>query len=366
MIPTLHKTIVAQFYKLNAGFFLVCFILLFGILSGRETIYLHYQLMLQITTSWLFMAGAAIIWLLYSIKCVGFALREFNNPANRFLYSIQSIRNIPQLLIFTHIHALLLAPVLIYGAITVIVGFTHHSFLLPILFVIFQSAITITGGFIYRYIINNTHKPALFKTIHLSSSRPIKLYMCLLHYSMHMRKGTFVVIKLFSLLLLQGMITANKLEQNRESVCVLMMFLVAGHSLLATHYVHFTETQLSFTRMLPITTLSRFFTFAFTYLILFLPELLFLSINNHHALPTSVIVSLYIVSVSQMLLYTAIMYIPGIDTGKFTSVVFLLFFVSLLFLAAFNLWWLCTIQLLIALPLYYFLYPHYNLPTTER
>ncbi len=360
MIYVLNKTLVAQFYKQNAGFFLVCFILLFGILSGRETIYMHYHIMLQITTSWLFMAGACTIWLLYNIKCIGFSLGELNKPTNSFLYSLQSIHSKRQLLVFTYTHALLLAPLLIYGAITIITGLLHHRFLLSIIFTLFLVAISIGSGYIYFYIINSTYKPAIFTTIVIIKDRTIKLHMCLLHYSLHMRKGAFIGIKIFSLLLLQGMIAANQSELNRESVCVLIMFLVSGHSLLTTHYVNFSETQLSFTRILPISTMSRFFTYAFTYLIIFVPELLFLFINSHHALSTSIIVSLYLVSVSQMLLYTAILYIPGIDINKFTSVVFLLFFVSLLFLAAVNLWWLCILQLTIALPMYYFLYPHYS------
>ena len=366
MIYALNKTIVTQFYKQNAGFFLVCFIFLFGILSGRETIYLHYHIMQQITTSWLFMAGACTIWALYNIKCIAYSLGELYKPTNSFLYSLQSIPAPLQLLFFTYTHSLLLAPVLIYAAITVVIGFLHQHFLLSFIFTLFQLTIAIGSSFVYYYIINSTYKPAIFKTIAIIKHRPIKLHMCLLHYSLHMRKGAFISIKIFSLLLLQGLIAANKSELNRESVCLLIMFLVSGHSLLTTHYVNFSETQLSFTRILPISTISRFFTYAFTYLVLFVPELLFLLINSHHALSTSIIVSLYLVSASQMLLYTAILYIPGIDINKFTSIVFLLFFVSLLFLAAVNLWWLCILQLSIALPMYYFLYPHYSRPITDK
>ena len=50
MRNVLVKTIVIQFYRINSGFFLTVFILLFGLMNGKAVIDMHHQIMLGINS----------------------------------------------------------------------------------------------------------------------------------------------------------------------------------------------------------------------------------------------------------------------------------------------------------------------------
>jgi hypothetical protein len=359
MKQVLAKTLVVQFYKINTGFFLVAFILLFGLLNGKATIDLHHGIMRQITTSWSFAAGAMAVWMLYNIKCITYCIREIKNPANTFLFSMQSLSNPYHFWLWLSCHTTLLMPMLAYAGVTVAVGLTEGKPLLAVLFAVFQGLLCCSAVVYYR-LINNTWRKPLIRTPETLLNTKKRFHMYLLHYSLTMRKGTFIGIKILSLLLLQGMVFANAYEINKESICVLIMFLVSAHALLPVYYVGFMENDLAFIRNLPVRALHKYLVFVFTYAIIFLPELLFLLLNGHHALPLTLTLSLYAVAVSQLALYTSIQYANKITTDRYFMIVTGFFFASLLFLASFNLWVLFAVESVVAVGLFVGLYPRHE------
>jgi hypothetical protein len=362
MNNVLTKTLSVQFYKINTGFFVVSFILLFGLLNGKATMELHHHIMQRITGSATFAAGAMIVWLAYNVKCISFVQRELGKPSNSFLFSMQSLKNRKHIWLWISCHTSLLMPVLAYAAVTVAVGFSNGHYELSILFAVFQLLLCSSGIIYFRTINSTWRKPIIvLPEIKLFHKKPFITW--LLHYSLGTRKGTFIGVKALSLLLLQAMVAANAYEINKESVCVLMMFLVAAHSLLPVYYVHFMERDLAFVRNLPTSTISKFGVYLFTYAVIFIPELLFLLVNSHHAISLQLTFSLYAVAVSQLLLYTSLQYINKIHTERYTAVVFAFFFASLLFLASFNLWILFAVEAIVSIILFLALYTRYESQT---
>ena len=45
----LQQVLAAQYYRINAGFFLLLFLLLFGIISPKESLAFHYQVMTDLS-----------------------------------------------------------------------------------------------------------------------------------------------------------------------------------------------------------------------------------------------------------------------------------------------------------------------------
>jgi hypothetical protein len=359
MNQVLTKILATQFYKINAGFFLASFILLFGLLNGQATIELHYQIMRSITSSFSFMAGAMIVWVLYNIKCLSYGLKTIHAPENSFLYEIRAVNNNRQKLLWIANHIMLLAPMLTYAGITIVVGITNRHYLHTSLFLLFQLLLC-SSGLIYFQAINSSHKQPRYNITLPKTNFRKGLFSFLLLYSLDTKKTTFIGIKLLSLLLLQGLIAANAYEVNRESVCVLIIFLISAHALLPIYYVTFMEEELAFMRNLPIPALKKFASYVFTYAIIFLPELLFLLINGNHALPLSVTLSLYGVAMSQLALYTSIQYLREMTTERYTMIVFVFFFASILFLASFDLWPLFVVELIAASIIYLIQYKKYE------
>jgi len=359
MKQVLFKTFVARFYAINAGFFLVTFILLFGLLNGKATVDLHHFLMQNIGTSVAFFLGAVVIWCLYAFKCLAFMVRTIKNESNGFLATMQCLPDGQQKMMLATCYTSMLMPLLAYGAITVMVGMAEGGVALPILFAAFQLSL-VSVSLIAFNMINSTWKESSFKLPMLLPSIRKPFVSYLLHFSLAERKGTFIGIKVLSLLLLQGMVMANKYTVDRESVCVLMMFLVSAHSLLPLYYTGFMETKVGFVRNMPVSKTRILSTYTLTYLVTFLPELMFLLINSKHAISLSQVLSLYAVAVSQLLLYTAIQYVPKMKTERYTMVVFVFFFASLLFLASFNLWPMAATELIMAVAIYHTFYYRYE------
>lgn len=359
MRQVLFKTFVTRFYAINTGFFLVTFILLFGLLNGQATIDLHHLLMERIGNSPAFFLGAVVIWCLYAFKCLAFMVRTIKNDANNFLAAMQCLPDGRQKMMLAYCYTAMLLPLLAYGAITVAVGIAEGGMVLPVVFALFQLSL-LAVSLVAFSMINSTWKEPTFKLPRVLPSirKPFASY--LLHFSLADRKGTFIGIKILSLLLLQGMVMANKYTVDRESICVLMMFLVSAHALLPLYYTGFMESKAAFVRNLPVSKARILITYALTYMVTFLPEMLFLLINSKHAISLSQVFSLYAVAVSQLLLYTATQYVPGMKTERYTMVVFAFFFASLLFLASFNLWPMAITELILSVAIYHTFYYRYE------
>lgn len=365
MKGVLYKVLVTRFYKINTGFFLLFFLLLFGLLDGKSTMELHRSIMEGITSSAGFCAGAMLVWAAYNFKCIRFVMNELDAAENSFLYRLQGVDNRRQFLLLLSCHASIYMPLLVYGGVTVGLGLYEHHYVWAVFFLVFQLLMCGAGAAIYQNRMNSTWAQPFINLPSPDISRRKSFLFYLIHYSLANRKGTFIGLKVCSVLLLQAMVAANNDKLSKEAICVLIMFLISAHSLLPLYYVRFVEGELSFLRNMPILISRRFFVYVLTYAIIFLPELAFLLLNTHHVMPLQLTLSLYAVAVSQLSLYTGLQYIRGVHTDKYTMFVFVLFFINLLLLASFNLWFLFVAEAVVATGLFMGLYNGYEIVKAE-
>ncbi|MBL7692942.1 MAG: hypothetical protein JNM41_15215 [Flavipsychrobacter sp.] len=363
MRNVLVKTIVMQFYRVNSGFFLTAFILLFGLMNGKAVIDMHHQIMRGISSSFSFFAGAAFIWIAYSIKCLNFTTRTLKDPSSAFLYTMQTLSDKQQKTLFVMLQFMMMVPLTVYGLIAVAVGYSYSNILYPTLFLLLQATL-FASGIIPLRTIDNTWNEKHFRINLPDRKFNIGQKWYLLLYSVNDRKATFAGIKLFSLLLLQVMVAANRTEPNRESFSFLILFLIAAHAMLSAYYVRFTEQQMSFLRNMPISRSRHLAKYLFTYSVIFLPEMLFLTINAQHALTLQVIGSLYTSAIATSLLYTSLQYLPKLTTQRYITYVSVSFFSSLLFVASFGLWWYSLLTITLAVAIFFTGYYRYE-PTIE-
>jgi hypothetical protein len=342
------------------------FLLFFGIMPGQEAIKFQYAIMQAITGSWLFLGIAMLVWAMYNIKCISFFLREIHQPENSFVYNLQAIDNKRQYFQLFQVQAGMYFPGIIYGVFTAIVGIKEHCYFQSLIVLVFQLFMCVVGAMVYFNSINTTWNRPAIRLPNLDPFRKKSFSFYLLHYSLYYKKGAFIAIKLFSLLMLQFMVAANSEKVSKEAICVLIMFLISAHSLLPRFYVSFMENELAFLRNLPVTTLRRFLVFTVTYAVIFLPELLFLIWNERQVMPPQLIISLYAISISQLCLYTALQYLPNMQTERYTFIVFGLFFASLLLLATLNLWILFFAEALISKLVFLVFYNGYELAGEKK
>ena len=352
----LSRLLVTRFYKMNAGFFIFLFIMLFGILPGADSIHLHHAIMDAVTGSWVFTLVAAAVFLLYNFKCVSFSLKEIDLPENSFIFNIQGESNLRQYLALGASHVSIYFPALIYGTITVGVGISNHHYALALAMLGWQGVMCATGTWAYFNRLNSTWKKPLITLPSLVIFPKKSFLFYLLHYSVYNRKGTFIAIKIFSLLLLQFLVVLNAGKESKENVCFLVLFCISAHALLPVYFVRFLETELSFLRNLPISMARRISVYAFTYLIIFIPEILFLLWNESGVLSPGIVFSIYALAVSRLTLYTSLQYLKKMGIDRYTTVVLVLFFVTLILLASLNLWLFAIGESIVACTLFSMLY----------
>ena len=311
MTQLLSTLLVSRFYKINAGFFLFLFIILFGILPGTDTLRLHTSLMIAATSSPVYALVAMVIFALYNFKCASFSYKELEKPENSFLVNLQCLSNVQQLSIFLAIHASLYFPVLVYGIITAFVGFRAAHYPCGMLILAWSLLMPLTGAYISFYKLNTTWLKPVFTLPVIRLFHKKGFYSYLLHYSLNSKKGAFIGIKIFSLLALQFMVALNAGKASRENVCFLILLCISAHALLPAYYVQFVEGELGFLRNTPLSLMKRLGLYTGTYSVIFIPELLFLIWNEHSVLPLAGIISLYLLAIARLTLYTSLQYLNG-------------------------------------------------------
>jgi hypothetical protein len=86
-LRVLIRVLGVPYYQRNVGFFLVIFLLLFGI-AGEQAWPMHRSIMYEIAASPVLWLLAALLWSLYALKCLHFTLRTLAMAENEFLYTL--------------------------------------------------------------------------------------------------------------------------------------------------------------------------------------------------------------------------------------------------------------------------------------
>lgn len=363
MNATLTTLFVKQFYRMNTGFFLVCFFVLFGIINFHDMVYFHYSIMERAGEPYV-MGLLMSIWLLYAFKCFSFGYAELQIPTNSFLYQLQGLGDAKQLSLFSCLQTLMYLPALVYAILTTGVLFAKGNIVAGSLIILYQGALIVIAALLYRARLNSTYKQSsiakLFQKLSFAQGEK-KFRYWLLHYLAQHRKGALFGIKTGSLILLQVMVSYNANNLNFESVCFLMMGLIGAHAILPYYLREFTETQLSFVRAMPLGLPQRFTWYLLTYAVLLLPELAFLLLHVKSALPVVMIFVIYLASVAQLSLYSSLLYLPNMTVEKYMLFVACLFFISILLLAAFPIGWFVAATFIVSFLLFILFYERWEM-----
>ncbi len=343
MFQLLSNIIVSRFYKVNAGFFLFSFLILFAILPGPDTIKLHQGIMLAVVSS----ADTALVALavcsLYNFKCIAYTIRELSLTENRFLYHLQGLSNVRQLILMAWVHLSIYMPMLTYGSMTAWIGFQSQHYIGGMFVLATQFVMTGIATYLSFRKINSTWKRPAFQLPSMVIFPNKNFFSYLIHYSLNNKKGAFISIKVFSMLALQFLVALNADKVSKENMCFLMLLSISAHALLPTYYIRFLETEMIFLRNLPLLLYKRLAQHVLTYSFILLPELCFLLYNELHLMSLSAILSLYLLAIVRLTLYSTVQYLPMMDLNKYTGIVFIMFFITIILLASFSLWlFICT------------------------
>lgn len=335
----LTKVLVKQFYIINAGFFLFAFFFLFGIVKGEMLISYHQSLMLSIISSPSFTGIVCLAWLVYNIKCIQFCTNTINSADSNYIYILKALPVSKQLLLYVLISVLQYLPVIVYASLVVFMALSKSLWLTGFIIAAFQVLMVVLGtAVLYRNINRNNvihrfdHWLAKLGSFFQLS---IGYWGFLLGHLFHEKKMAFAVAKVFSLLLLSVSFIRNGDDFDNDLFNIFFQVILTAHALLVFYFAVFLESQLQFSRNLPIPLYKIEGIYLFTYSILLLPELAFMLVNNHGNLPVSSILLQYLTAVATLFLYTGILYGCGLAMEGYMLFV-IIAFIMLFFLQKTN------------------------------
>lgn len=278
-LRVLTKVMGHPFYQRNAGFFLVAFLLLFGI-AGEKAKPMHHAIMWEMAGSSAILLVAAVVWMLYALKCLQFGLRTLALPENEFLYCISLLPYRRQIGSLFAIQAYLHLPVWLYALTAAGVAVVERQAYASAAIIILYNAVLCLGiaWVCCRRIAqpNQDRNPSwLNRLFDLRFAKPYPVFFW--SYLLHQEKVLLFSTKASSLLILVGTMPLYASVDHDERMLRIGFLLSAfAHVILVQQYRDWEERYLLITRNLPLSLPRRFGQYAWVYAGILLPELVML------------------------------------------------------------------------------------------
>lgn len=359
----LQALLVQRFYQINTGFFLLIFLLLFGIIDPGNSLKLHYAVMQLMAARPILLLGGLAIWTAYYIKCIAYCLNTIGDPKHRFLFELQALPARRFRIVLTSCLSAIYAPVLVYSLITAVVAFTEGRLLSLAIILAYQAGALAAGVVLcHQRIMHAARETFLGNALaRLQALRPhyIAYHQYLMAYALHQKKMLLFLLKTGSLLMLQVMVAINHGAPEWEGTFYILLFIIVAHGLLPYYFVRFTEAN-GWLRNLPLSHWQRFRYFAGFYALLFIPELLFLVIHVHTSLTFGNMLSFYTLAIAVLCWLHTLLYLRGITLERYTLILGCLFLITMILLTSVSVWVIAAAFALMAVLAFPLLYPRYE------
>jgi hypothetical protein len=352
----LLKIFAAGFYRAHSGML----IFLFGtIISycffintlGTVPIWAFAEWNLIITLS---LVSNPFILLVFFFICFGYAVKSLQYNAaqldlktNEFLYfSCSSVNKYQQFKSWFIVQLNIFLPLWIYGLFAAIVGVNYGHYVIPASILIYLFVLTGATTLTYLKIVNSLidiNKQTLFMRLIKGWNKPF--FLLYSFFVFNKLKLAYLITKILSWIFIVGIVSLfSDLENDIIIPAIIMLILITTHSILIYNEYRFTETSLYFSHNFPYSKNKLFLGFSANYLILMLPELLWLT-SKYNAIK---VVCIICMGLSLLLLFRSLLYWLGLDIKKFLFYVFLLFNVFFLVILYKGIWFLPPVNFLIA------------------
>jgi hypothetical protein len=271
----LQRVLVNHFYKVNVGFFMFLFFILFAVVSGGQLISFHLSLIHGMIQSFVFLGCVIFIWFLYTLKCINYITKQLNEPRQHFLSILNRLSEPEQFLYLLFVQVMVYLPVLIYAAIVARIAAKEHYFISMGLVIASNLVMIIAPAFVYKLYLQKRVTGIRLNLPVLQLPKPF--FSLSLWFIWKERKQMLLVSKLFSFLLLYAFI--NLYEPDRPDVrpiLIIMMLVVVTHSAIIAQIRFFEEERLLFIKNLPVPFTKKLVMMWLQYFILLLPEFIFM------------------------------------------------------------------------------------------
>lgn len=330
----LQKIFTRQFYIQNAGFFLVLFYLLFGIVNSGNLLLYHQSLMLGFLSNTGFLLLVLLLWSLYGLKCVGFVLKTLQKQGYEFLYpTMGSMEKKSRLKEWFIIHTAIYLPLLVYAGVSVVVAVKYQYYFSAVVVVVYNLFMCIWPLALYEKKLS--HPDTLFFTGHLQRwinrhfVKPPVLYFIYELLTQFPRR--ILSTKLFSagILWITFFLMREGEYFDLRGLQLGVMVSVLLHLPLLTHHRAFDDTWLNFMENLPISTFRHYTRLIGVYIILFFPEMVMITVNAYTKTTPVELLTVFCMALSLLIFFRTLLYFPKMNNEVHVRYVLLTCFVVL-------------------------------------
>jgi len=355
LLSILNKVVVQQFYRLNAGFFLVVFFLAFGI-QQPPTMLVSPPFLTGAVTSPIFIFSVLALFGLYYLKCFNFLLKTIRAPENEYLFiiSIFSRRLLWAGLGLTHLQLFL--PALAYTILISYYALQTVNYWVIAAVTLYNLLLILYSVIYFGRKITQTIPEAAANNIWRSGEKRILAQPVFwpLRYLLRQEKVMLGLTKILSLGVLYAFMVLYPYPQyDLRPTYTGFLTAVIAQAMLVQQVQQFQESALSFWRNLPYPRWQRFTYQIILLSLLLLPEIIMVFRLNFY--PAAIISLFFLVTFGIgviALLYT-LLYVK-LNQETYLKSVFFIYIGLLLFLLLHPPLYLLTILLfLLAYLLYY-------------
>jgi hypothetical protein len=363
LTKVLAKIFVRGFYRVHGGMLLFLFVTLITYwffinvlnethLTPDERILQNLLLVLTLLSSPVMVVIVFVAWLFFTIKSWDYIISQLALPSNQFLfYSSNAFDKISQLKSWFVIQLLISLPILAYGIFSLVIGVIYDYHAVPILIFLYVMLLALISAFVYVRTTNKlirANKTSILSRISLGWRKPF--FSLFLYHIGDQLKVALVFAKFLSYGIIAGGSYLLQNESNRTQTSeIITLGIVIAHAVIIFQSHRFENFYLSFSRNFPFKRIRTYSSWAFTYLLLTLPENIWLLSTFE---PNRGIM-MVLFNVSAALLFRNLLYAIIPDMKKYLYRVFylfLFFFLAILFKV---LWIFVLINFLVSFTLHY-------------
>jgi len=274
-LGVLRKTFVIEYYRLNTGFLFLVFMFAFGILRPED----HIALTAYAFASPFLLGLIFGFFALYHLKTVFFVRQRLLWDSHDFLYRLVLIPKWQRWLAWLYVQFMLWLPVVLYAGFVGYYGWKfgqHNAVIVTFLYIL---VVPLTGILAYEYRLfrpnPDTKLNAVSGYLNRRFTKPYWAYFLL--YLFKKNPVLLFMTKGFTCFIVFGICKiypTDAYDERLLSLGILTIGLV--HSVLLLHLYEFEHLQLSLLRNLPLTLRQRAIQYFQLFLLLMLPETLFL------------------------------------------------------------------------------------------
>lgn len=368
----LTKIFSRGFYRANAGSLLFFFVVVIsyaifitpaGTMS-HETFQLYQVIvMMTLISNPVAMGVIFFAWLLYTVKSWQYVTGQLTAGENGFLYySSTALSKFRQVRSWWWMQFVITLPLTSYGLLSVVFGIVYHHYLLPFITILYLFLLITISAALYVWLANrlSAGTPATVSLrLPLRWRKPF--FSLFLYHIVHKIKLGALLTKIFSLFCL-GSGAYSLFSGNRHDTRVaglLVLTAATGHLYLLYQEHRFEVMTLAFSRTFPYSRNRHFLYMVLRYLLLYLPEIVFLVATT----PPAMAILLLIYAISAMLCFRSLLYWLGLNMNIYLPLVFGLYIVLFWLIMYGYLWQSAAVMLLLAYGLFYARY--YKLAPVE-